>query len=68
MSEDQSSYGKPGVEKTFYENCRPHSVEVSRNAKGEVALSVKAYEATLEEAGDKAVAEFNRLKKLLGLA
>ena len=43
------------------------SVEVGESAKGEFSIkSVKAYAATVEEAGRMALAEFQRLKKEMG--
>ena len=63
MSEQQAPYGNQ-----VYANLKPHSVEMSRNSKGEVSISVKVYGETEWEAGDKALMEFRRLKGLLGLA
>lgn len=40
-----------------------HSVEISRNAKGEISWTVKCYGFTLEEARNDAVCEFESMEK-----
>jgi len=42
-------------------NLNPHSVEITRGANGKVALSVKVYGATPEQAAEQAEALFNGL-------
>ena len=46
-------------------NKAPHSVEVSRNAKGEYSYSIKAYGKTLEEAKTLTQAQILKLDEML---
>ena len=51
----------------IYVNEKPDSVEISRNAKGETSVSVKAYGKTPDEAMAQALSTFQRTKQALGL-
>ncbi len=46
--------------------ARPNSVELTRNAKGETQIGVKAYGITLQEASQAAQAEYDALRQKYG--
>lgn len=51
--------------RTLYTNTQPHSVQISRNAKGEYATEVKVYAADEGEAADRAFELVERLTSRL---
>ncbi len=46
--------------------ARPNSVELTRNAKGETQIGVKAYGLTIQEASQAAQAEYDVLRQKYG--
>lgn len=49
------------MERVEQVNLNPHSVEITRGANGKVAVSVKVYGATPEQAAEQAEAVFATL-------
>ena len=76
MSKNNNSLIGPPIDPSFYaelekkkphevvtRDAEPHSVEISRNAKGDPVFTVKVYAEDEKDAADRAAAQYERLVK-----